>query len=189
MYVYLIEISFFRLESIVNEHPVTIYPGRSSPTKRVSPRSTIQFDRPRDGNRKNTNDKVSSPSHDHIVVNFVKNLPSPVESHLTPFTIANIPPLKVNQQQMNINNNVNKTNFNTKQQQSDSEDFSDDSLEGVSLPPPPPPPVVPPPPSLSAPATPSKRGCIAWEIMLDDKNTKNEHAKKQSKIKVCNLEI
>ena len=51
---------------------------------------------------------------------------------------------------------------------SDCDDFSDDSLEGLSLPPPPPPPVVPPPPSLSAPVTPSKRGSIAWEINLDD---------------------
>ncbi|XP_059619217.1 uncharacterized protein LOC132263461 isoform X2 [Phlebotomus argentipes] len=51
---------------------------------------------------------------------------------------------------------------------SDSDDFSDDSLEETSLPPPPPPPVVPPPPTLSAPVTPSKRGSIAWEINLDD---------------------
>lgn len=52
--------------------------------------------------------------------------------------------------------------------ESTDEEFSDDSLEGQSLPPPPPPPIVPPPPSLSAPVTPSKRGSIAWEINLDD---------------------
>lgn len=65
----------------------------------------------------------------------------------------------------------------TNRTKSDCEDFSDDSLEGVSLPPPPPPPCVPPPPSLSAPVTPSKRGSIAWEISLDNCT---EHAKKQS---------
>lgn len=75
------------------------------------------------------------------------------------------------------NNRLTRTHTNNT---NDDDNFSDDSLEGVSLPPQPPPPIVPPPPTLSAPATPNKRSSIAWEIMLEDKNTKNDHARKQS---------
>lgn len=190
-------------DPIANEHPVTIYPGRSSPPKRVSPR-TLQQERQL--TRKNAIESRSSPPpppppiRDNSIIasnKFLqkiecedKNLPS-----LNTFNIANLPP-SIFHQKINIgNNNNNDADLNSlpyfsgkptirgtrKSTKDDEENFSDDSLEGVSLPPQPPPPVVPPPPTLSAPATPSKRSSIAWEIMLEDKNTKNEqHARKQS---------
>lgn len=138
-----------------------------------------------------------------------KNLPP-----LNMFNIANIPP-SIFHQKIRINHtNNNNNNYNNdddnddgsnhldslpyyceKQRPNnrlnrnhDDDNFSDDSLEGVSLPPQPPPPVVPPPPTLSAPATPNKRSSIAWEIMLEDKNTKNEHARKQSAAAIIDCE-
>lgn len=60
---------------------------------------------------------------------------------------------------------------------SDCEEFSDDSLEGLSLPPPPPPHSCVPP-SMSEPVTPIKRGSIAWEINLDD--CSKEHASRSA---------
>lgn len=78
---------------------------------------------------------------------------------------------QINEKKMNLQNKRH-SQHNRKKEQSDEDRFSDDSLEGSSLPPAPAPvPPVPPPPSLSAPNTPSKRHSIAWEVNLDDLTT------------------
>lgn len=139
----------------------------------------------------------SPPIRDNSIIasnKFLRKI-SPQCQELPPFNIANLPPSIFHQKIHISNNNNNDDDLDSlpyfsekptirgtrKGTKDDDDNFSDDSLEGVSLPPQPPPPVVPPPPTLSAPATPSKRSSIAWEIMLEDKNTKNEqHARKQS---------
>jgi hypothetical protein len=153
---------FFFPEPIVNEHPVTIYPGRSSPSRRVPSRAiTGAIDRHRDIGHRNHLTNENSTSQE--------------SSDTSPSSGS---PTK----QINRNNTVfNKIFINSKKEfndnkydknhDSDEDRFSDDSLEDTSLPPPPPPPVVPPPPTLSAPVTPSKRHSIAWEINLDDPKT------------------
>lgn len=151
----------------MNEHPVTIYPGRASPHRRVPPRTlpgSIERhrevcrsgeksldDSPEDGTNNNDGDYSLSPSssyinHHHIFVNSNLN-----RSRRKKSSASSTGRLR-----------------NGNDDDDDSEDFSDDSLEDGSLPPPPPPPLIPPPPSLSCPVTPSKRGSIAWDINLDD---------------------
>lgn len=75
-----------------------------------------------------------------------------------------------NEKKMNLQNKRH-SQHEKKKEPSDDDRFSDDSLEGSSLPPAPAPVPVPPPPSLSAPNTPSKRHSIAWEVNLDDLTT------------------
>lgn len=54
-------------ESIVNEHPVTIYPGRASPTRRMPPRTLPgSMERHREVCRKNLPDNSSSPSSSSV---------------------------------------------------------------------------------------------------------------------------
>jgi hypothetical protein len=159
-------------EPIVNEHPVTIYPGRSSPSRRTAPRTTVLvgggvgvIDARHIGRSKHLSEhSTSQESSDSSPTSG-----SPTKQINRNNTVFN----KV----FNNNNNSNKLEFNDnkydgkRRADSDEDRFSDDSLEETSLPPPPPPPVVPPPPTLSAPVTPSKRHSIAWEINLDDPKT------------------
>ncbi|XP_037909499.1 uncharacterized protein LOC119650644 isoform X3 [Hermetia illucens] len=207
-------------EPIVNEHPVTIYPGRASPPRgRVPPRTlpgSVERHREvcrnlnaldqHDGNMIDPcTNKIFSPSHQQFVIS--KSPSSPVmivqkpkagllchsnsSSSTTNSSFSNnqtnhmiidnkmlfgnlqIPPRK-RTNELNGTDSVSKRGDGRgpkdtgASSESTDEEFSDDSLEGQSLPPPPPPPIVPPPPSLSAPVTPSKRGSIAWEINLDD---------------------
>lgn len=164
-------------EPILNEHPVTIYPGRASPTKKVPPRTLPGLlERHRDVCRKSIDSSQELSDNDNNGSKNSVNLDSSLEfdeqsiqsiiirsptnpeiGAITGFkkTISIIP--------------CTKTGHLTGKSDDD-EDFSDDSLEGSSLPPPPQPPLVPPKPSLSAPVTPSKRGSIAWEINLDEKD-------------------
>lgn len=164
-------------EPIVNEHPVTIYPGRASPPRRLPPRNLPgSIERPavcRPGNYPSDNSSSQENSSP-------ENNESENNSSLSP---THGVPLNINYNHGLVTNRIFATSSavefsrptrprNAKQQQkhedSDEERFSEDSLEESSLPPPPGPPTVPPPPSLSAPVTPSKRHSIAWEVNLDD---------------------
>ncbi|XP_021700251.1 rho GTPase-activating protein gacF isoform X4 [Aedes aegypti] len=154
-------------EPIVNEHPVTIYPGRASPPRRASRNLQSSIERHRDLYRKGAynSDNSSSQENSSPENNEFENNSSLSPSHGVQLNI-------------NYNNNLisnrifaasaEYTRQRTAHDDSDEERFSDDSLEESSLPPPPGPPTVPPPPSLSAPVTPSKRHSIAWEVNLDD---------------------
>ncbi|EAT33682.1 AAEL014041-PA [Aedes aegypti] len=154
-------------EPIVNEHPVTIYPGRASPPRRASRNLQSSIERHRDLYRKGAynSDNSSSQENSSPENNEFENNSSLSTSHGVQLNI-------------NYNNNLisnrifaasaEYTRQRTAHDDSDEERFSDDSLEESSLPPPPGPPTVPPPPSLSAPVTPSKRHSIAWEVNLDD---------------------
>lgn len=145
-------------EPLEKEHPVTIYPGRSSPQKRVPPRTLPgSIERHREVCRL-TNDKKSQESSQEFLVS-IDNSSSPVSDD-------NLPPLSPSTILIN-HIFIHNLPLLTKCERN-SDEFSDDSLEDTSLPPPPPPPIIPPPPSLSAPVTPSKRGSIAWELNLDD---------------------
>lgn len=223
------------VEPIVNEHPVTIYPGRASPPRTRLPPRTLpgSIERHREvcrnlncsNNLIGTNTTITNTN----IIDDGEIYETDNNQLITPLqrlTISKSPSSPIVSGQhyqqshnkhhhhqhyeyqpnehhylIHSNNNNNRNNSfnsnnhliesknlhnnlvippcnrniskgvqnNIKQEiDSDSEEFSDDSLEGQSLPPPPPPPVVPPPPSLSAPVTPSKRGSIAWEINLDD---------------------
>ncbi|XP_063698803.1 putative uncharacterized protein DDB_G0277255 isoform X2 [Culicoides brevitarsis] len=167
-------------ETIVNEHPVTIYPGRSSPSRRVPPRTLPgSIERHREVCRQNYNDNSSSNNEKS------SESSSSSSSHTSPEKHA----FYIHQQKQQQNdklptptttkfdsNDIHLITFDQYPQkvgkrksfENDEDRFSEDSLEESSLPPPPPPPVIPPPPSLSAPVTPSKRHSVAWEINLDD---------------------
>lgn len=163
-------------ETIVNEHPVTIYPGRSSPSRRVPPRTLPgSIERHREVCRQN---------YDHSSSN-EKSSESSSSSHTSPEKQAFYIHQQINNKSStSLHNPTTKFDSNDihlitfdqypnktskrKSFENDEDRFSEDSLEESSLPPPPPPPVIPPPPSLSAPVTPSKRHSIAWEINLDD---------------------
>ncbi|XP_065078715.1 mucin-2 isoform X2 [Ochlerotatus camptorhynchus] len=153
-------------EPIVNEHPVTIYPGRASPTRRTSRNLQSSIERHRDLCRKGAynSDNSSSQENSSPENNEFEN-----NSSLSPTHGVQ---LNINYNNNLISNRIFATSANYARQRphddSDEERFSDDSLEESSLPPPPGPPTVPPPPSLSAPVTPSKRHSIAWEVNLDD---------------------
>ncbi|XP_053696056.1 uncharacterized protein LOC128743487 isoform X2 [Sabethes cyaneus] len=157
-------------EPIVNEHPVTIYPGRASPPRRILSRNlSNSIERHRDVCRKGNYASDNSSSQEN---SSPENNESENNSSLSP----------TNGVQININYNTNlvsnriftsgidyvRPSRQRMHPDSDEERFSEDSLEESSLPPPPGPPTVPPPPSLSAPVTPSKRHSIAWEVNLDD---------------------
>ncbi|GAB0099348.1 uncharacterized protein DMENIID0001_152040 [Sergentomyia squamirostris] len=182
-------------EPIVNEHPVTIYPGRASSPRRTSRNASSSMERHRDMcktlggyDQQDSATSASSASSDesnHLNPPpraIIANSPSAQQLLQQQELLSKSPPSSIIVQK-NINNlnrikarhghnKNNSINFEgsggATKRRSDSDDFSDDSLEETSLPPPPPPPVVPPPPTLSAPVTPSKRGSIAWEINLDD---------------------
>lgn len=181
-------------ETIVNEHPVTIYPGRSSPSRRVPPRTLPgSIERHREVCRQN---------YDHSSSN-EKSSESSSSSHTSPEK----QPFYIHQQATNnkssssLHNPTTKFDSNDlhlitfdqyphksskrKSFEIDEDRFSEDSLEESSLPPPPPPPVIPPPPSLSAPVTPSKRHSIAWEINLDDSVSLGEPHQVAASNKVC----
>lgn len=176
-------------ETIVNEHPVTIYPGRTSPAKKVPPRTLPGLiDRHRDvcrqhldaanGGIDGTNDSSES-------------LDITVDDEHSKVTIVNNPTIS----KIIFNSGVHIEPCIKRKggKRSDEEDFSDDSLEGNSnesnsLPAPPAlslhemqspdQPFVPPPPisSQSAPVTPSKRSSIAWEIDINEELEKPQLA-------------
>lgn len=157
-------------ETIVNEHPVTIYPGRASPTKKVPPRTLPGLlERHRDVCRNSNDSSQEQLVQDNSGSKNSMNLDSSLEYDEQ--TIRSI--IIRSPANPEISTIYNKTLtilpcLKSDEHKTDEEEFSDDSLEGSSLPPPPQPPFVPPKPSLSAPVTPSKRGSIAWEINLDE---------------------
>uniref|UniRef100_A0AAG5CWG4 Uncharacterized protein n=1 Tax=Anopheles atroparvus TaxID=41427 RepID=A0AAG5CWG4_ANOAO len=184
-------------EPILNEHPVTIYPGRASPTRRMPPRTlsgSMERHRfPASDNSTSTSQENSSPENNESEYN--ESSLSPTHGHLhqlqggTPVNSLisrifhqnpNAPPPPPSGSSTGGPHRSQRVSASgagmvgvpprrtSGRADSDEERFSDDSLEESSLPPPPGPPTVPPPPSLSAPVTPSKRHSIAWEVNLDD---------------------
>uniref|UniRef100_A0A182KC20 Uncharacterized protein n=1 Tax=Anopheles christyi TaxID=43041 RepID=A0A182KC20_9DIPT len=183
-------------EPILNEHPVTIYPGRASPTRRMPPRtlsgsmerhrfptsdnstSTSQENSSPENNESEYNESSLSPTHGHLQP--LQGGGTPVNSLLSRIfhqSAAAPPPPPISSTASGTRSHripppaagvIIPTRTSRRPGDSDDERFSDDSLEESSLPPPPGPPTVPPPPSLSAPVTPSKRHSIAWEVNLDD---------------------
>lgn len=172
----------------MNEHPVTIYPGRSSPSRRVPPRTlpgSIERHREvrrQDYDHSSSNEKSSESSSSHsspekqpFYIHQTNNK-STTSVHSAPFLTQNNSNTTPTTTTKFDSNDIHLITFDqypnkttkSKSFDNDEDRFSEDSLEESSLPPPPPPPVIPPPPSLSAPVTPSKRHSIAWEINLDD---------------------
>ncbi|XP_052563873.1 uncharacterized protein LOC120414646 isoform X7 [Culex pipiens pallens] len=170
-------------EPIVNEHPVTIYPGRASPPRRL-PSRNLPGSIERHGSAAATavcrpGNYPSDNSQSSQETSSPENNESENNSSLSP---THGVPLNINYNHGLVTNRIFATSSaveftrptrprNGKQprhEDSDEERFSEDSLEESSLPPPPGPVTVPPPPSLSAPVTPSKRHSIAWEVNLDD---------------------
>ncbi|KAL1376233.1 hypothetical protein pipiens_004464 [Culex pipiens pipiens] len=170
-------------EPIVNEHPVTIYPGRASPPRRL-PSRNLPGSIERHGSAAATavcrpGNYPSDNSQSSQETSSPENNESENNSSLSP---THGVPLNINYNHGLVTNRIFATSSaveftrptrprNSKQprhEDSDEERFSEDSLEESSLPPPPGPVTVPPPPSLSAPVTPSKRHSIAWEVNLDD---------------------
>ncbi|XP_055645081.1 uncharacterized protein LOC129780626 isoform X2 [Toxorhynchites rutilus septentrionalis] len=157
-------------EPIVNEHPVTIYPGRASPPRWNPPRNLpSSVERHREVCHKSNipSDNSSSQENSSPESNESENNSSLSPSHGVQ--------ININYNNELVSNRIFATSLDYArstrqpvQDDSDEERFSEDSLEESSLPPPPGPPTVPPPPSLSAPVTPSKRHSIAWEVNLDD---------------------
>lgn len=154
-------------EPILNEHPVTIYPGRTSPSRRMPPRTLPgSIERHREVCRQNaspTDSKSNSESSTHS---------SPDKQSRYFLNTQEIHLVSFNHHRRGDNSvpdgGGGGNNIKGPKNDSDEDRFSDDSLEEMSLPPPAPTTIVPPPPSLSAPVTPSKRHSIAWEINLDD---------------------
>lgn len=155
----------------MNEHPVTIYPGRTSPSRRVPPRTLPgSIERHREVCRQNGSGSGSGSGSDssnqsspekHFYLHHGHGVISPSKSEDIRLIAFNSYGGKTNGKK--------KRNPDNNKDESEEDRFSEDSLEGDnSLPPPAPPTIVPPPPSLSAPVTPSKRHSIAWEINLDD---------------------
>lgn len=195
---HIIRFFFYSIETIVNEHPVTIYPGRSSPSRRVPPRTLPgSIERHREVCRQNydhssSNEKSSessssahtSPEKQPFYIHQMNNKSTT--------SVQSAPLLHHNGSNATRydNNDIHLITFdqfpnNTTKSKSfdnDEDRFSEDSLEESSLPPPPPPPVIPPPPSLSAPVTPSKRHSIAWEINLDDSVSLGEPVNANNKV-------
>lgn len=187
-------------DTIVNEHPVTIYPGRASPQRKIPPRTLPgSIERHRDVCRNNESgnngdngdvdddddDSPSTSSPENIIKNELDLSPPP-----TAFVNQSIfmNSSHMNRMRRKVNRKLNN-NDHANDGDDGSDDFSDDSLEETSLPPPPPPPVVPPPPSLSCPVTPSKRSSIAWDINLDDLNSSEDvlsksHRPNNTKVKI-----
>lgn len=166
-------------EPILNEHPVTIYPGRASPTKKVPPRTLPGLlERHRDVCRKSI-DSSQELSQDNNGSKSSINHDSSLDYEEQ--SIRSIIIRSPNSPECKFNNTISimpcSKSAQLNHRKSDDEDFSDDSLEGTSLPPPPQLPLVPPKPSLSAPVTPSKRGSIAWEINLDEHSADVKHSK------------
>lgn len=153
---------------------MTIYPGRASPTRRSSNRQLCNEVRSRDSSRM-LEPEYAATNHHHV------SSTSPSIVHPSQLSFSLDPPpsgepldsLSSNHQPFD-RDKLHHSDWDTrsnKRKSSDCEDFSDDSLEGLSLPPPPPSIIVPPPPSLSAPVTPNKRASVAWEIRLDVRET------------------
>lgn len=182
---YIIQRSIFSFsaEPIVNEHPVTIYPGRASPPRRL-PSRNLPGSIERHGSAAATavcrpGNYPSDNSQSSQETSSPENNESENNSSLSP---THGVPLNINYNHGLVTNRIFATSSaveftrptrprNGKQprhEDSDEERFSEDSLEESSLQPPPGPVTVPPPPSLSAPVTPSKRHSIAWEVNLDD---------------------
>lgn len=152
---------------------MTIYPGRASPTKKVPPRTLPGLlERHRDVCRKSIDSSQELSGNDEHGSKSSMNLESSLEfDELSVQSIIVRSPTATHPELDAIagfKKTISIVDASPRKSDED-EDFSDDSLEGMSLPPPPQPPLVPPKPSLSAPVTPSKRGSIAWEINLDEK--------------------
>lgn len=167
-------------ETIVNEHPVTIYPGRASPAKKVPPRTLPGLiDRHRDVCRKSidSSQELSIIGDNLIQFDSNESLDITVDDEQSKITILNKSPA-INK--IIFNNTVSIepcTSQILDHAQMDDEEFSDDSLDDKSLPPPPPSsstptqPIVPPlTHSRSAPVSPNKRSSIAWEISINDEH-------------------
>lgn len=170
-------------ETIVNEHPVTIYPGRASPAKKVPPRTLPGLiDRHRDVCRKSIDSSQELSIVGDSLIQFDSNesLDITVDDEQSKITILNQSPAMNTISKIIFNNTVSIepcTSQIAANARMDDEEFSDDSLEDKSLPLPPPPPslaaattqpIVPPITSLSAPVSPNKRSSIAWEININD---------------------
>lgn len=83
-------------ESIVNEHPVTIYPGRSSPTKRVPPRTLAgSIERHRDVCRINVNDTVDHTNSSRENLAIASYPPPPLEPSIKFNHIPHYKPSKI----------------------------------------------------------------------------------------------
>lgn len=157
----------------MNEHPVTIYPGRTSPSRRVPPRTLPgSIERHREVCRQNaspSDSKTNSDSSSHSSPDKQRYFHLPPEIQMMSFNNLHrrsdgaLIVMAADASSLETNNKVGRP-----KNDSDEDHFSDDSLEEMSLPPPAATTFVPPPPSLSAPVTPSKRHSIAWEINLDD---------------------
>lgn len=189
------------LETIVNEHPVTIYPGRSSPSRRVPPRTLPgSIERHREVCRQNydhssSNEKSSESSSSHTSPEkqpfYMHQITNKSSTSLHSAPLLHHPKAKFDSNDIHLitfdQYPTSKTS-KSKSFDNDEDRFSEDSLEESSLPPPPPPPVIPPPPSLSAPVTPSKRHSIAWEINLDDSVSLGEpHQVASNKVRLKNF--
>lgn len=169
-------------DTIINEHPVTIYPGRTSPAKRVPPRTLPGLiDRHRDVCRQNL-DSLHDGINDSN-----ESIDITVDDENSKITIVNRP--AVSKIIFNSSVHIEPCGARKGVKRNDDDEFSDDSLEGTSnnesnsLPEPPSlhlheplvleQPFVPPPPlsSQSAPVTPNKRSSIAWEININEEDT------------------
>lgn len=159
---------------------MTIYPGRSSPSRRVPPRTLPgSIERHREVCRQNgspsdskTNSDTSSQSSpDKHNQCFFHN-----QQDMQLITFNNLG----HHHKRRHTNDTDDCSSKGKTIDSDEDRFSEDSLEEMSLPPPAASTIVPPPPSLSAPVTPSKRHSIAWEINLDDPVASNLGDNKQA---------
>lgn len=166
-------------ETIVNELPVTIYPGRASPAKKVPPRTLPGLiDRHRDVCRKSIDSSQELAIIGDNLIQFDSNesLDNTIDDEQSKITILNRSPALNTINKIIFNNTVSIepcTSQIADHARMEDEEFSDDSLEDKSLPPPPPSltstqPIVPPPTSLSAPVSPNKRSSIAWEININD---------------------
>lgn len=170
-------------ETIVNEHPVTIYPGRASPAKKVPPRTLPGLiDRHRDVCRKSIDSSQELAIIGDSLMTFDSNesLDITVDDEQSKVTILNQSPST----KIIFNNKVTIEPCSSQlvdHARMDDDEFSDDSLEDKSLPLPLPPPslseqpIVPPPSSLSAPVSPNKRSSIAWEININDDDDHINH--------------
>lgn len=172
-------------EPILNEHPVTIYPGRTSPSRRVPPRTLPgSIERHREVCRQNGSPTDSKTNSDTSSQSSPDKHNQCFLQDMQLITFNNLHQKRRTDTLMDDDDGTDDNNKGVSKvvHDSDEDRFSEDSLEEMSLPPPvtTAPTIVPPPPSLSAPVTPSKRHSIAWEINLDDPVASNLNDNKQA---------
>ncbi|XP_037958627.1 uncharacterized protein LOC119688066 [Teleopsis dalmanni] len=150
-------------EPILNEHPVTIYPGRYSP--------------PTDGNRANRPQRLISSVQKHKEVCHILNPVSSISS--TSSSSSNSTSYSDNKTNGKLIKEVKVKSKNDKKKYNcaDEDDYSEDSLDDQSL----------SPLSVSNQQTPSKQMSIAWEISFKDSKIKSKlhphkkHARESAK--------